>query len=376
MEQETASEANEQGDATAGFVLVMEDSAPSKGAVKVPQHWKEVYNAIATMRASNDAPVDVMGCGSLGSSATGDAKDFRFSTLVALMLSSQTKDEVTAQAMKQLFERLSSAGGIRAASVSELPDTELNLAIRCVGFHNNKTKFLKKTAVICRDEYGGDIPPDVPSLCKLPGVGPKMAYLAMQEAWKQNAGIGVDLHVHRISNRLKWCKTKEPEDTRKALEGWLPREYWSDINRLLVGFGQQYCTARNPRCAECLARPWCSTGRGISRSTSSATSSSSSATGAASSPSPSSPMKPIVRRVAGSPLKPAGQIGGASSCSAAAAAAACAEMDLSLPALEAKPLLRVDDTAATRTKAEREASCIPSATDDDNLHILKKEESH
>lgn len=76
-----------------------------------------------------------------------------------------------------------------------------------------------------KDQYNGDIPNTIEDLCKLPGVGPKMAYLVMKCAWNEVLGIGVDTHVHRISNRLGWHKksTKQPEDTRKSLEDWLPR---------------------------------------------------------------------------------------------------------------------------------------------------------
>ena len=85
-------------------------------------------------------------------------------------------------------------------------------------------EYIRKTTEILK-EQGGDIPRTVEGLCKLPGVGPKMAYLVMKCAWDDVCGIGVDTHVHRISNRLGWVKktTKNPEDTRKALEDWLPR---------------------------------------------------------------------------------------------------------------------------------------------------------
>ena len=88
-----------------------------------------------------------------------------------------------------------------------------------------KVEFIKKTSKILQEEYHGDIPDSVAALCKLPGVGPKMAYLVMKCAWNQVIGIGVDTHVHRICNRLGWVKTKQPEETRKALEDWLPRYF-------------------------------------------------------------------------------------------------------------------------------------------------------
>ncbi|VDN20476.1 unnamed protein product, partial [Dibothriocephalus latus] len=88
-----------------------------------------------------------------------------------------------------------------------------------------KAKFIKKTCEILHSDYADDIPDTVEKLMTLPGVGPKMAHLAMRCAWKIISGIGVDTHVHRISNRLKWVPkpTKTPEQTRLALEAWLPR---------------------------------------------------------------------------------------------------------------------------------------------------------
>lgn len=81
-----------------------------------------------------------------------------------------------------------------------------------------------------------------------------MAYLALQVAWNLNLGIGVDTHVHRITNRLGWNRppTKTPEETRVRLEGWLPKELYTEINPLLVGFGQVVCVPVGPRCGECV----------------------------------------------------------------------------------------------------------------------------
>jgi len=126
-----------------------------------------------------------------------------------------------------------------------------------------KVKHLKKTAEILKSDYDCDIPDSVEGLCKLPGVGPKMAHLCMNIAWKKQSGIGVDTHVHRISNRLGWTGvrgTKTPEETRKALEGWLPETKWTEINWLLVGFGQQVCLPVGPDCAGCLNNKLCQEG--------------------------------------------------------------------------------------------------------------------
>jgi endonuclease-3 len=127
----------------------------------------------------------------------------------------------------------------------------LNAFINKVGFHNLKTKYIKATAEILRDKWNSDIPDTIEGLVSLPGVGPKMAYLCMSGAWGRDEGIGVDVHVHRITNLWGWHKTKQPEETRAALESWLPKDRWHDINNLLVGFGQTICLPVGRRCGEC-----------------------------------------------------------------------------------------------------------------------------
>jgi len=154
------------------------------------------------------------------------------------MLSSQTKDTVTAVAMKNLQDNL--LGGFTLDSIIAVDPVTLNELIAKVGFHNNKTKFIKQTAVLLKEKWGGDIPETIEGMISLPGVGPKMAYLCMSAAWGRDEGIGVDVHVHRITNLWRWHGpkgTKTPEETRASLEAWLPKEKWHDINHLLVGFG-------------------------------------------------------------------------------------------------------------------------------------------
>ncbi|XP_068002582.1 endonuclease III-like protein 1 isoform X2 [Melanerpes formicivorus] len=123
----------------------------------------------------------------------------------------------------------------------------------------NKVKYIKQTTAILQQKYGGDIPQTVEELVQLPGVGPKMAHLAMSTAWGTVSGIAVDTHVHRITNRLRWVRkeTKHPEETRLALQEWLPRDLWGEINCLLVGFGQQTCLPLSPRCTQCLNQDIC-----------------------------------------------------------------------------------------------------------------------
>lgn len=218
------------------------------GRVEPPPNWEQVYRMTAEMRKKVLAPVDTMGCESLAERDRSPI-DQRLQTLIALMLSSQTKDTVTAVAMKTLQENLE--GGFNLAALLAVAPARLNELIAKVGFHNNKTKYIKATAEILRDRFNGDIPDTIEGLVSLPGVGPKMAYLTMSAAWGRDEGIGVDVHVHRITNLWGWHKTRNPEETRAELESWLPKEKWHDINGLLVGFGQTICLPVGRKCNEC-----------------------------------------------------------------------------------------------------------------------------
>lgn len=141
--------------------------------------------------------------------------------------------------------------GLTLENILDVDPIHLNEMIYVVGFHNNKTRYIKATALILKDKFAGDIPDTIGGLISLPGVGPKMAYLCLSAAWGRTEGIGVDVHVHRITNLWGWHKTKAPEETRAALEAWLPREKWHDINHLLVGFGQTICLPVGRKCENC-----------------------------------------------------------------------------------------------------------------------------
>lgn len=228
---------------------------------KPPENWERIYNLAKQMRlpggAASNAPVDTMGCERLAL-PTASPLDRRLHTLVSLMLSSQTKDTVNAVAMRRLQTELppctpDAEPGLNLANLLAVDPVVLNELIGKVGFHNNKTKYLKQTAEILRDKFGGDIPDTIEGMVSLPGVGPKMAHLCMaaDNGWGRVEGIGVDVHVHRITNLWGWQKSKTPEETRKALESWLPKEKWKEINWLLVGLGQAVCLPVGRRCGEC-----------------------------------------------------------------------------------------------------------------------------
>ena len=203
------------------------------GSLDPPPNWESIYTLVEELRADRTAPMDSDGGGALPERHRGD-KVFRYQVLTALMLSSQTKDAVVGDAMRALQKH-----GLDVESINTMDVNLLSSLIGKVGFYNNKTKFMKETAEILLRDYGGDIPETAEGMMKLPGVGPKMAFIIESIAFQKSTGIGVDTHMHRIFNILKWVNSKTPEQTREQLEGWLPRDKWGELNALFVGFGQE-----------------------------------------------------------------------------------------------------------------------------------------
>ncbi|XP_034044319.1 endonuclease III-like protein 1 [Thalassophryne amazonica] len=166
------------------------DEHRATSAVKLeawePGEWREQLHCVREMRRGRDAPVDTMGAERCCDPAA-PAHVRRFQVLVSLMLSSQTKDQVTSAAMQKLR-----AHGCTAANILATDDATLGKLIHPVGFWRNKVKYLKLTSTLLQQEFGGDIPNSVEGLVRLPGVGPKMAHLAMDIAWHQASGIGGD----------------------------------------------------------------------------------------------------------------------------------------------------------------------------------------
>ncbi|KAF2357637.1 Helix-hairpin-helix motif [Trinorchestia longiramus] len=194
--------------------------SPSKTSllqITPPNAWEQVLTNIRTMRAARDAPVDTMGSEQCGDKRTSP-KVHRFHVLVSLMLSSQTKDEVTYAAMQRLRER-----GLTVQQVLDMPPDELGLLIRPVGFWKKKVVYLQQTCAVLARDYDHDIPGSVEALCALPGVGPKMAHLCMEIAWGKVTGIGVDTHVHRISN-------SEPQMQRVSQQSPGLVSFWTHLS--------------------------------------------------------------------------------------------------------------------------------------------------
>ena len=173
-----------------------------------------------------------------------------FKILVATILSARTKDETTAKASARLFKKVSdleSLAGLDEATIAKL--------IYPVGFYKNKAKYLKDLPA-AMEQFGGNIPDDVESLTRLPGVGRKTANLVVAVAFHKPA-ICVDTHVHRIMNIWGYVQTKTPFETEMALRQKLPEKYWIGINSILVAFGQAICKPVRPHCDRCIIASLC-----------------------------------------------------------------------------------------------------------------------
>lgn len=218
-----------------------------------PKGWRKLYDVVCSMRAAADAPVDSIGCDRLFDPKAPKSVQ-RYQILLSLMLSSQTRDQVTAAAMGRLKE-----AGCTPQQVMKLSEAKLAALLVPVSFYNNKAKYIKETTRRIVEEHAAEVPSDYQTLTSFPGLGPKMVHLFLQAADGKVEGIGVDTHVHRIARRFKWVppSAKSPEDTRKALEGWMPRELWDKVNHLLVGLGQTVCLPRHPKCDMCPAASVC-----------------------------------------------------------------------------------------------------------------------
>ena len=169
-----------------------------------------------------------------------------FKILISTILSLRTQDRTTAQASARLY-----AEADTPEKIWQLDNKRLEKLIYPVGFYHTKTKQLKKICRILLDKYNGAVPADFAALLALPGVGRKTANLVLALGFGQPA-ICVDTHVHRISNRLGCVKTAKPEETEFALQKIFPRASWSDINKIIVAFGQTICRPIGPKCVECV----------------------------------------------------------------------------------------------------------------------------
>ncbi|MBM3244843.1 MAG: endonuclease III [Candidatus Omnitrophica bacterium] len=171
--------------------------------------------------------------------------------LVSCILSLRTKDKTTIEAAKRLF------------SLARMPREMLKLSVKKiqkliypVGFYRTKAKVISGLSKKITDDYAGRVPSSIEELLEFKGVGRKTANLVLGLGYKIPA-ICVDTHVHRISNRLGWVRTKSPEETEEALKKIIPRDLWIELNTILVTFGQNICLPVAPFCSKCSIKKLC-----------------------------------------------------------------------------------------------------------------------
>lgn len=177
--------------------------------------------------------------------------EYAYRILISTVLSSRTKDEVTAIASKRLF-----AQAPNPERLSQLSETEIANLIYPVGFYRVKSKNIKKIASLIIEKYSGKVPGTLDELVQLPGVGRKTANLVLGIAYNIES-ITVDTHVHRISNRIGIVQTKIPRETEQDLQKVLPKKYWISYNTILVAYGQIICRPISPKCSKCKISNYC-----------------------------------------------------------------------------------------------------------------------
>ena len=178
-------------------------------------------------------------------------KNDPFAVLVSCIISLRTRDEVTELASTRLF-----ALAKLPAELLELSNAKIEKAIYPAAFYRNKTKSLKELCLVLVKEYSGKVPDQLEELLKLKGVGRKTANLTLILGHNK-PGICVDIHVHRISNRWGYVKTKSPDETEMVLREILPKRFWKGYNDLLVSFGQNLCKPVSPFCSSCPVEDQC-----------------------------------------------------------------------------------------------------------------------
>ncbi len=195
----------------------------------------------ATVRQWQTPVVDVM----------AQQAETPYKILITTMLSLRTQDTTTGPASQRLFRLAATPTDMLALSAETI-----ERAIYPVGFYKIKAQNILKVSRILLETYDGRVPDTIETLVTLPGVGRKVANLVLTMGYGL-PGICVDTHVHRITNRWGYVRSKTPDQTEFALRARLPAAYWIEINGLLVAFGQNLCHPTSPRCSQCPLTAWC-----------------------------------------------------------------------------------------------------------------------
>ncbi|MDC7127096.1 MAG: endonuclease III [Spirochaetales bacterium] len=208
----------------------------------LPPDWQKIFENLKSAIPKSILP-------SISEIAEIDNDPYR--VLFSTILSLRTRDEVTLKSSNKLFKAAPDIETLNSLSEEKIAET-----IYPAAFYNNKARSIKKCAAIIIRDYNGEVPSNRDELLKLPGVGRKTANLTLNLGFKIDA-ICVDTHVHRISNRTGWVKTKTPDETEFRMEEILPKKFWIPLNEVLVSYGQKICTPQSPWCSKCTIPEYC-----------------------------------------------------------------------------------------------------------------------
>lgn len=177
--------------------------------------------------------------------------DDPFKILIGTILSARTRDEVTTTVIRTLFSRFKNPEDLSRANINDIKKL-----IQKIGFYNVKASRLKEVSQLIIKKYDGKVPSNLDELLTLPGVGRKTANCVLVYGFKKPA-IPVDIHVHRISNRIGIVNTKNPEETENILQNKIEKKYWIRVNETFVTFGQNICLPIKPKCGVCQLTKMC-----------------------------------------------------------------------------------------------------------------------
>ncbi len=175
-----------------------------------------------------------------------------FEMTISVMLAAQCTDERVNKTTPELFSKYPSPELMAKADIKDLEKI-----VHPCGFYKNKAKNVKACSQMILDKFNGKVPDNMVDLQSLPGVGRKSANVIMLEAFHNPQGIAVDTHAKRISNRIGFSKQTEPEKVEQDLLKQIPKEYYYDVNHLLVWHGRAICDSRKPKCEECPIKKYC-----------------------------------------------------------------------------------------------------------------------
>lgn len=185
-------------------------------------------------------------------SKIGEIQKDPFKVLISCILSLRTQDRTTGPISLKLFEAADTT-----KKLAKMPLKKIQKIIQPVNYYITKSKRIKQIAKDLIEKYNGKVPDSFDELMKLKGVGRKTANIVMTYGFFKKDYIPIDVHCHRIPNRLGWIKTKTPEQTEETLKKILPKKYWQDFNNIFVTFGQNICKPINPHCWECPISKYC-----------------------------------------------------------------------------------------------------------------------